>query len=192
MAESNARQWFEKIEDLEKWIGDHEHLGKIKDQDVFSDESKEIRGGLVDGATYNKALLIGKTLGFKKSQILISALELFSKNKGMFTYQRNKILKRGTNFNCEFRGTVPIELTKPLIEFIEQDGMSLFMSVVLDYWIEKNNNEANLKIEKRSKELGVTVEQVIQSIYDSWLLHSRKKRLRMSKKVGYIIRDRKV
>lgn len=181
---------FSSIEELEQWIEANQNLGTVNGEPVFSPLRKEFQGGYVTAEIYNRALLIGKTLGYGKTDIGCSAIENFNLSdrqvRGDYAEKVRKIPDE--QFTTEFRFYYPVELLTEYTDWYTP----IFVPVILWMWCDRHKNLAHEKIVKRARHLGITVEKCNELVYDLWRLESRKKRLVNSKKAGHLVRDRKI
>jgi len=181
---------FRDIADLDQWVQSHQDLGKIKGEYMFSSERVELRGAFIPADLYNRVLLIAKTMNYSKSDVARSAIELYNRTPIDARSYLDKIYEVDVDeYDREFRFHVPTEL---LTYRPESLCLQVFVAIALTMWADLNEEFSQAKIEKRAKELGVTPEDVKNSIYDQWLIESREKRLKRSKSLGYLVRDSKM
>lgn len=181
---------FTSIDELEQWVSENEHLGKINEEHIFSPLRKEFRGGYVTAEIYNRALLIGKTMGYGKSEIACSAIELYNLSEldTIQIYTEEILEIPSENFTVEFRFNYPTEL----LDISSVAHSNIFVAVILQMWCDRHQVKSSEKYLARANQFNISVSDCQNLVYDSWLLESRKKRLIMSKKLGYLVRDRKV
>ena len=186
----------ESLEELELWVQNHQEHGKINGEPLARVGKIEIRGGLVSGGLYNKALLLGAALSLNKSEIGTLAFTLFLSGILPKLFQKGFLDLGYLEATTEFRAYIPINIYNLALEKKEEMGWnnSQLVSVGLLCFV---NNEGILAlyqqfIQKISLESGLSHEEIQQKIFDSWRYNSRVKRLNLSKEKGEFISDRKL
>ncbi len=187
----------ETIEELRDWIESHQDAGKINGESVVPVGTDEFRGW-VSGSLYNAALLRSAPLSFTKSDILTAGAVKLLSNAIINGAEAGAIAPQDLSIEegTEFRGFLPKGIYQLLQTKKKELGYSnsQVMTLILVYFAYDPGIEKIYRqwVNGVAMNLGCSVAEVEQAVYDYRRLEARQRRYEMCLKQGKFVSDRKV
>ena len=187
----------QSTEELREWIEANQDAGKINGVSIVPVGTDEFRG-VVSGNLYDAALLRSAPLSFTKSDILTAGAVKLLSNAIINGAEAGAIVPQDLSIEqgTEFRGFLPkgiyqlLQTKKKELGYSNSQAMTLILVYfAYDPGIEKIYRQW---AQGMAMNLGCSIAEVEQAVYDHRRLEARQRRYEMSLKQGKLVTDKKV